>query len=230
MMDKAHYDRVVHPTTCAPDDFWGQVRRTVQGKPIPQEQIDIIYLMVRQALQFQRNDILLDIACGNGRLGSEFFLEVQGYHGIDISPSLIDIAKSNFESLPHFSFEEIDATSYCTQEINPQRFTKVLFFGAFSYLPEAEALSVLSLLRTRFTSLKAVFIAPIPDKDCADTFFYTPGENRQLDDHTTAIGRWFAQADFLHLAHESGWNVVFPTLPEIFYQKHYRFNALLTPR
>ena len=31
-----------HPKTCDPEDFWGQVKRTVNGKPIPQAQIDMI--------------------------------------------------------------------------------------------------------------------------------------------------------------------------------------------
>ena len=229
-MNKAHYDRVVHPTTCDPHDFWGQVRRTVQGKPIPQEQIDLIYFMVRQALQFKKNDIVLDIACGNGRLGFEFFPEIQGYHGIDISPSLIGIAKSNFERLPLFSFEEVDATTYCKKEITPKKFTKALFFGAFSYLSEIDAITTLSLLRERFINIQRLFIAPLPDKKCANSFFYQTETKHDLDDHTTVIGRWFTHDEFEKIANECGWQVTIAEQPDNYYQKNYRFNALLTPK
>ena len=55
-----------HPKTCAADDFWGQVSRTVNGVPVSQENIDIIVQAIRDGLSFSPDDVLLDIGCGNG--------------------------------------------------------------------------------------------------------------------------------------------------------------------
>ena len=228
-MNQAHYDRIEHPATCAPDDFWGQVRRTVNGKPVPQDQIDLIFSMIRQALCFQPQDVLLDLCCGNGRLGFEFFDEVREYVGVDISPTLIEIARKNFERPPTHKFLLQNAQEYCETELYPEQFTKLLCFGSFAYFSEQEAYEVLSMLRRRFTSLKRVFISPIPDKDKAPAF-YNGRETLPTDNHTSAIGRWYTRGDFIKLAEACGWNIAIVEIPSTFYQAHYRFSAILTDR
>lgn len=62
-----------HPKTVAQDDFWAQVKRTVNGQPVSQEQIDMIVARVKSGLILQRGDKLLDLACGNGALSRYFF-------------------------------------------------------------------------------------------------------------------------------------------------------------
>ena len=39
-----------HAKSCAPDDFWSQVKRTVAGKPVDDAQIDMIVEGVRNGL------------------------------------------------------------------------------------------------------------------------------------------------------------------------------------
>ena len=63
--DYKHY-----PKTLAPDDLWGQVRRTIHGKPVSEEQIAMIVAAIRERLALAPDDVLLDLACGNGALGS----------------------------------------------------------------------------------------------------------------------------------------------------------------
>lgn len=225
-INQAHYDRIEHPQKCAPDDFWGQVRRTVNGKPIPQEQIDLIFSMIRQALCFQPHDVLLDLCCGNGRLGSEFFDEIHTYLGVDMSPVLIEIARKNFERFSTHKFLLQSAQEYCREEPHPEQFTKLLCFGSFAYFSEQEAHAVLSLLRRRFTNLKHLFISPIPDEDKAETFF-KGREQLPTNDHTSAIGRWYTRGDFAKLAESCDWKITIMDMPPAFYQAHYRFSAIL---
>lgn len=228
-LPKNLYDCLEHPKSCAPDDFWGQVRRTLHGKPVPDEQISMIFAMIRQGLCLQPSDALLDIACGNGRLGSEFFGEITEYLGVDLSPCLIEVGKKNFERQPTHTFILQDIKSYCEQESHPARFTKALCYGAFAYLAEPDARQTLSLLRNRFVGLKALFIGNIPDKDHAHAFFQDR-EPLPLEDHTTAIGRWRTRAELTELAADCGWKTAIPEMPTAYYQAHYRFNAMLTPK
>ncbi|WP_310599625.1 class I SAM-dependent methyltransferase [Desulfobulbus sp.] len=227
-INQAHYDYIERPKTCASDDFWDQVRRTVNGKPLSQEQLDLIFLMIRQALNFQQDDILLDLCCGNGRLGFEFFDEVREYLGADFSPSLIEIARENFERPPSHTFLLQEAQEYCREESSPERFTKLLCFGSFAYFSEAYAFEVLSLLRRRFTNLKRLFIGSIPDEDNANVFF-NGREALPTSDHTSAIGRWYTRSGFTKLAESCGWKVFISEMPPAFYQAHYRFNSMLVP-
>jgi hypothetical protein len=42
------------PKLCEPDDFLGQVKRTVNGKPVSQEQIDIIIAAITNGLKLKK--------------------------------------------------------------------------------------------------------------------------------------------------------------------------------
>mgnify|MGYP003351999754 CR=1 FL=1 len=50
-----------HAKSCAPDDFWGQVKRTVGGQPVTPCQIDMIVGSVRKGLTLLPQDTLLDL-------------------------------------------------------------------------------------------------------------------------------------------------------------------------
>jgi len=228
-MPQSHYDYLEHPKTCDPEDLWGQVRRTVNGKPISEEQLELIFSMVRTALHFEKADTLLDLACGNGALASYFFDEIHEYLGVDMSPYLIEVAKKNFENTPRYSFLENSINPYSTEEKLPERFTKILLYGAVAYLSKDELRELLTTLRTRFTHVSRFFIGTIPDRDCAKAFFQER-PMLPLDDHTTAIGLWWTRHEFQTLCEDCGWTTQLVDMPQDFFQSHYRFNAVLTPK
>ena len=226
-LTQSEYDRLIHPTTCAPDDFLGQVRRTIHGKPVSQEQIDAILHAIRLNLRLEPCDTLLDIGCGNGALASYLFDSIYEYLGIDLSPCLIDIARKHFEHPPHFHFLQQSAESYVRAENHPERFTKSLCYGAFAYFSPDEARMTLTTLYTRFSSLNTFFVGNLPDAEKAEAFF----ANRDilpLNDCTTAIGKWYTQTEFIKLASLCGWDAICTTMPDGFYGAHYRFDATLT--
>lgn len=59
---------------------------------------------------------ILDIACGTGILAIELARYGHFVHGIDISPEMIDIAKSKASGLPNVSFSLQDMASFNTNE------------------------------------------------------------------------------------------------------------------
>ena len=68
---KFDYDE--YAKTRAPEDFWGQVRRTVQGVSVSEDQINLIVDTIRSSFDVKPDDTLLDIACGNGALSHLLF-------------------------------------------------------------------------------------------------------------------------------------------------------------
>lgn len=80
----------------APEDFWVQVKRTVKGQPVSQDQIDMIVSAMTAALDLSPDDILLDLGCGNGALTTYFFHRCRGGLGVDFSEFLISVARRNF--------------------------------------------------------------------------------------------------------------------------------------
>jgi SAM-dependent methyltransferase len=220
-----------HPKTLDPNDFWGQVRRTVHGKPVSDAQIALIVAAIRNGLQFSREDVVLDLACGNGALSSYFFDECRWLHGVDYSPYLVEVATGRFQVPGKSTFMFDDAAHYVQNEPDPGRFTKALCYGSFAYFPEADARQVLRGLRKRFVNVTRLFIGNLPDLDRARHFYppekdYTP----ELKDHAAPIGIWRSEAEFRTLAADEGWELKASIMPPEFYAAHYRFDALLTPR
>lgn len=217
-----------YPKTLASDDFWGQVKRTVNGQPVSEEQIQLIVSTIRDALCFQQQDRLLDLACGNGALSRYFFEDCAELYGVDYSEVLIEVAKRYFEKAPLRRFDIADVGTYIINEINPKRFTKVLCYGSFPYFPEKTARTVLSTLNTDFTAVERVFIGNLPDID-RHTDFYTDGldHSTELKEHDSKIGIWRSESEFKQLAADCGWNACIQRMPSGFYAAHYRYDALL---
>jgi cyclopropane fatty-acyl-phospholipid synthase-like methyltransferase len=222
------FDHDAYARTRAPDDFWGQVRRTVRGVPVSDEQIGMIVDTIRLALDIEPEDTLLDIACGNGALAQLLFDSCADYLGVDLSEHLISVAKANFEALPRHEFAQLGAAAYVHAETRPERFSKVLCYGSFPYFPAGDAGEVLRTLFHRFINVHAVFIGNLPDKDRAARFYGQAPDARELGDCYSPIGIWRTRDEFTQLAQEAGWEVKISTMPPGFYASHYRFDALLS--
>lgn len=224
----AVFDHDAYARTRAPDDFWGQIRRTVAGKPVDESQIETIVAAIRTGLEFKPNDVLLDLACGNGALSQRLYPDCAALLGVDLSPYMIDIANQYFADAPARRFIAQDAVEYVGAEAAPQSFTKVLCYGSFAYLSQDGALTVLRTLFERFTQVERVFIGNLPDRDRASLFYTvkaaSPGE---LDDSTSQIGIWRTREQFEALAKQAGWRATFSAMPAGFYSSHYRYDVTL---
>jgi SAM-dependent methyltransferase len=220
-----------YPKTLDPDDFWGQVRRTVNGKPVSDAQIALIVAALRDGLQLSKEDVVLDLACGNGALSSYLFDGCRSLHGVDYSPYLIEVATKRFQVPGKSTFMVDDAVHYVLNEPDPGKFTKALCYGSFAFFPEADARQVLRGLRNRFVNVRRLFIGNLPDRERAH-LFYPPAKDytSELKDHAAQIGIWRSQAELSALAAEEGWELKSTLMPPEYYAAHYRFDALLTPR
>lgn len=207
------------------ENFWVQVRRTRNGEPFPDDQMEIIYNEIKRILQFNPDDVLLDLACGNGRLAQEFIPLIAGYHGVDLSSGLIQIARENFSSKTS-TFTESDIESWLDREIAPDRYTKCLFYGGIAYFSIASIHHILLLLNRKFRNIGKVFVGPIPDRDKSGDFYMT--NDYDLNDFTSSIGMWHRRDDFRIIAENCGWDAQILSLPETAWQNGYRFNTVLT--
>src|ERR1700730_11993251 len=61
-------DHDTHARSVAADAYWKQIRRTVNGEPVDEAQIGLIVNAITDALSLRRDDLVLDLACGNGAL------------------------------------------------------------------------------------------------------------------------------------------------------------------
>ena len=207
------------------------MRRTANGKPVSDAQIALIVAAIRDGLQFSKEDVVLDLACGNGALSSYLFDDCRSLHGVDYSPYLIEVATKRFQVPGKSTFMVDDAAHYVQDERDAGRFTKALCYGSFAYFTEADARQVLRGLRERFVNVSRFFIGNLPDRDRAH-LFYAPEKDytSELKDYAAQIGIWRSEAEFHTLAANEGWELTSTLMPPEFFAAHYRFNALLTPK
>lgn len=219
-----------HPKHCDPDDYWGQVKRTVGGRPIGEDQIELIVQAVTDGLDLRPDDLLLDLCSGNGALTTRFFAQCRGGLGVDFSPFLVDVARRRFTHGPAEEYRLQDVLEYVREEPDPSRFTKGLCYGSFSYLSRSTARELLGLVRERFTRIDRLFLGNLPDKQRMDDFFdegaYTPGIE---DDPGAPIGVWWSVGEVEELAAGTGWRAEERRMRGEYFAAHYRFDAVLTP-
>lgn len=227
MSAKFSYDE--YARSCDPNDFMGQIKRTYKGQPISDEQVSLILTAIKNGLALQSDDVLLDLACGNGSLSHQLFPYCQSYTGIDISGYLIGIAKNNFEKPPEFEFVHDSGLNFTKHAKHSEKYSKMLCYGSVQYFSDEELGEILQNLKTQFTKLNQVFIGNIPDRELANEFYKTHTPTAaELDDTQTAIGRWRTRGQVSAIAEQAGWQVKFTKMPDEFYASTYRFDATLT--
>lgn len=221
------WDYKEYPKTLPADDLWGQVRRTAYGKPVSEDQIQMMVDAIIAGLQLQPASVLLDIGCGNAALTARLFAHFDQCLGVDFSEYLISVANTRFAG-PRRAFICSDVVEYAAQEADPLRFDRALCYGMFAYLSDVSAQQLLFSLHERFLNVSSVFIGSLPDPDRAANFFKDgiPAAS-ELNNHQSQIGIWRSRARIATLAEAAGWRARVQDLHPDFYQAHYRYNAIL---
>lgn len=226
-----HYLHKEYPKTCGETDFWGQVKRTVNGRPVSDDQIEMIVQAIRRHLLLRPEDTLLDLGCGNGALSDRLFSLCKGGLGVDFSEYLIGVARKYFERHPARQYLMEDVVDFACRNEDTSSFTKASCYGVFAYLSADRAAQLVAAIHDRFSDVSKFFIGNLPDKDRLKEFYrerdYTPGVE---NDPNSAIGIWRTQAEFAQLASDAGWSVRFDRMPPDFYAAHYRYDAILSRR
>ena len=216
-----------HPEKCDPEDFWGQVKRTINGEPVDQAQIDLIVEGVAEGIDIQSSDYIYDMCCGNGALSHYLFERCEGGVGVDFSDFLINVANKHFKVDGRDEYLLDDVLAFA--KTGNERVTKMFCFGSFQYLPFDGVQGLLSSLYKQFPNLQRCFLGNIPDRGLSQKFFeerdFIPDS---LEDPTSAIGYWWEREALRSMVETAGWQAEFTQLPEEFYASHYRFNAILT--
>ncbi len=219
-----------HARSCERDDFWGQIRRTVNGVAVDEDQIKLIIDSIVKAMKLNVNDTILDICCGNGALSSRVSQNVCNIIGIDNSEYLISVAKEYFENVPTLVFHKSEIKDFMQNaQIGMSNINKILCYGSISYLNSSIIRQTFNSINAYLPSASHFFIGNIPEKSKAKHFFKRGNQNEfDLESHTTSIGKWWERDEVNELAKKYSWKCDIKAMPEHFYGSTYRFDALLT--
>ncbi len=218
-------------------DFLKQVWQTENGEDIPAEQLNFITNSIRNALKLSKDDVVLDLFCGNGHLSHFFINEIKGLHGVDGSDYLIKIANENFriENKSSYACSDLsllDLNGMLQNSCFSQEdFTKILIFGSIQYLSKSLLADFLTFLYKKFTKATYIYIAPVPNKRHAADFFKKRNidvTTVNLDDNNSPIGSWLDPEEFMDTANKAGWKAQEIPFENRHYQSFYRFSILLS--
>lgn len=221
-MKASEYDYIERPKLFDKNDFWRQVRRTINGKPVDENQINLIIEQVCTILCLNKNDNLLDLGCGNGALTTRISPYVSKIHGVDMSDYLIGIANQYFCS-NKLSFETNTISVIIDQELL-KPYEKCLLYGVSSFLED----DLLEKLVFKFFegNGKSILLGNVRDKMFASDFY---GDNlcqNSLEDITSSMGKWRSKIWFSQLAKNGNFSVSFHKMKKEFYASKYYFDVL----
>lgn len=225
---EADFAHKVYPKQFKRDEFWAQIKRTVNGKPVSEEDIELIVSQIDAQLALDPSDHLLDLGCGNAALASRIFDRIAGYTGVDFSGYLLEIAGEYFCPDESVRYVEADAAEYVKRCDQPENVNKVLCYGCMSYLSREALLGLIDTLHDRFPKVSRVFLGNIPDSGKAAMFFAKREiADYDLDDPRSPIGVWWCPDELAAAASSRGFSAEVVRMPERFYGATYRFDLLL---
>tara|TARA_B100000963_G_scaffold51535_1_gene39688 strand:+ start:1104 stop:1793 length:690 start_codon:yes stop_codon:yes gene_type:complete len=216
-----------YPKTVGRNEFWKQIKRTVNGKEVSQKDINQIVLQIKNKLKLSSQDVLLDLGCGNGALASNFYNQIKKYVGVDFSDYLIEIANEYFLN-QNSIFIKNSIQSYLNEINEDNEINKILIYGCASYLSKDDLINCLSQILIKFNKLEKIFIGNIPNLKFAKEFF---GKRKvfdfNLEDEKSLIGVWWCPEILNEIMNDIGFRSKIIFMPKSFYSSYYRFDILL---
>jgi hypothetical protein len=221
-MDKSKYDYEERAENLEKDDYWGQVRRTINGKPVSKDQIELIYNQIKDGLQMEGGDNLIDIGCGNGILTNMFKGDVSSIFGVDRSKFLISVAEKVFQS-QNIKYALGEVPSVLKKIDYSVGYNKVLMYGVFSFFNDTTSKDFFKWATNN--NIKRIFIGNVRDKSLAEKFYKRPVKRSELSDFKSSMGIWRDKEYFVNISSEFDWNVEFSKMPKEFYAHEYYYDV-----
>ena len=204
-----------------------QVGKTVHGKPVSEEQIDLIVNGICRNLRLDRRDSVLDLCCGNGLLTSKLAPIVDRITGIDYSQHLIEIANV------HNTASNVTYICRNIIELDEMQFAhagKILMYEALQHLSVQDCHDLAGMLRKTRRGTCAL-IASIPDRTKLGSYYDTQEKMdfylRCERENRPHMGRWWFRQELTEIADAHGLSMRPLEQDPRLYTAYYRFDVLL---
>jgi cyclopropane fatty-acyl-phospholipid synthase-like methyltransferase len=220
-----------YPKLFGETEFLKQVGSTVNGKPIPERQFQLIVSEITQLLSLEKEDRLLDLGCGNGLITRELAKTCRNVVGIDFSEPLLDIA--NRFNRPHnvifrrMSLLELDKMPQLTSK----PFNKILMYGVLQAIGKRDLAPTLRNILRVSSDNRVILIGSVIDKRRKWKFFNTPRKvlnhlSRRITGRET-LCTWWEQGFIERTCRDLGLRCNFHEQNGQLYTAHYRFDVTI---
>ena len=152
-----------YPKTVEETDFLKQVEKTVCGQPISTRQFQLIISDIRQRLELNEDDVVLDLCCGNGLITQEIAAVCREVVGVDFSRPLLDVANKYHrpENVRYECASVLDLDG--TPLVSSTPFNKVLMYEAMQHFRPRELVQILSSVLPLTGERPIILLGSVPD-------------------------------------------------------------------
>ena len=224
-MKQSDFDYLHRPKQFDEQDFWRQVRRTINGNPVSEDQILLIEKQISNLLQLKKEDSVLDIGCGNGALTDRLSKYTGNLYGIDHSEYLIEIANKYFAGSNKTYIKS--SMGEFIEKNKSRGFSKCLMYGVSSFLEDDELEALICWFFGSNNQNRRLLFGNVRDIEQAHLFYQKNYDKSTLNDTSSAMGKWRSQSLFHDLTEKHQLKLKTKKMPSNFYASTYYFDAVI---
>lgn len=207
-----------------------QVDMTLNGKEVDADQIDFRVKAIVENLSLNKDDVLLDICCGNGLLTDKLAGIVNYIYGVDFSEGLIQIAQKKNQHA-NVRYEVSDITKIDLHQYG--LINKLSVYSGLQYISIDELDIFLQKIVVHDKPL-LVYLSNVPDKERLWDYYNTDEKKafylEKEAEGKPHIGTWFNRNDVAHIAESLGLFYKFLEIDKVLNTYYYRFDILLSKK
>jgi cyclopropane fatty-acyl-phospholipid synthase-like methyltransferase len=213
------------------NDLLFQVGKTVKGLVISEDQFQKDIDEIRENLNLNSNDVLLDLCCGNGVITLKLSRDVKSVFGIDFSEAFIENAKkySSSENTTYISLDILDINTF-KEFLNNNMINKVLMNDCLAYFNPK---TLNEIIKTLSEYDLDILITSILDRERKSNFYNT--YKRKWDyamdvffqNKKSGIGYWWNASQIIKIGRKHGFESYKFYHHIENHTAHYRFNIKL---
>lgn len=220
-----------YPTRFGDQEYLKQVGATVGGQPISDWQFRQIISDICSLLEFQKDDVLLDLCCGNGLITKELAVKCQAVVGVDFSEPNLRVANRDhrpanviYERMNVLRLQKVDHPKFSP-------FNKILMYAALQYFTKQDLVRILNNILQVSTPGSTVLLGGIPDREKKWEFYDTPWKRLALLTRTISgrerMGTWWNKETIRSTLDQMGLECEFHEQSDGIHTAHYRFDVTI---
>ncbi len=204
-----------------------QVGRLKNGVVMPLQTLSLIADDIKQKVDLQANDSLLDVCCGNGLLSAELAKYCKQVVAVDFSELLINEAKIKHKD-SNIVFKQTDALQLQLDE----QFDKIVLYFSFQYFDSyKKGFEVIKNLSKHMKSGSIILIGDVPDLAKKDVYYNTFSKKLRLFKQNifgqNDMGKFWSEAEMNLVCHVLGLKGEFMQQKNDLPFSNYRFDYLI---
>lgn len=221
-----------YPKKVGEDEYQKQVDNTINGEPYSEEEYQEMVSGICERLDLQKDDVLLELCCGNGLLTVELAKKCKQVIGVDFSEPLLEVA-NRVHRPENVSYQRLDLLELDQLLIAKSKFfNKSLLHSGLQFFQKKSFKFILETMINLLSNPKIILLSSVPDKSKKWMLFNTPQRKMKYIYYQISnqdrIGTWWDKQFIKKVCQELNLNCEF--YPESVDQpaSYYRFDVKIS--